>query len=197
MADKMIRVDDYRPAGEKLVKDVGDLNVMVYDVPTFQSSFTLKNYPAGYLDKCVSVSVAISGSKGEGINWALIAPYRLDTSGSYKEKVYDIDPMIIALDNGSNKTGEVGYIGYHQNFKGRTTWEPGYSGLALSDAVTTLRSNVTPGSVPLGAAPVPIQNALAHMAQRLKTEGLPSPPRRGLFSRLLAWIASWCCCKGG
>lgn len=175
MADIMIRVDDYRPAGEKLVKDVGDLNVVVYDVPTFQSSFPLKNYPAGYLDKCVSVTVAISGSQGEGINWALIAPYRLDTSGSNKEKVYDIDPMVIALDNGSGIAGEVGYIGYHQNFQGRTTWEPGYSGIAPSVAVTMLRSQVVTGSMPLSAAPEPIKNALAYMAERLKKEGLPNP----------------------
>lgn len=193
MAEKLIRVDDYKPAGEKLVNDVGDLNVVVYDVPTFQNKFSFKNYPAGYLDKCVSVSVAISGSQEDGINWALIAPYRVDASGSNNEKVYDIDPMIIALDNGNGMCGGIGYIGYHQDFPGRTTWEPGYSGMALSDAVTELRSQVTSSSIPLSAAPEPIKNALTYMAERLKTEGLPSPLKRSLCRRLINWISNLGC----
>ena len=173
--EKMIPVHDYKPAGEKLVKDVGDLNVKVYDVPSFQINFPLKNYPNGYLDKCVSVTVAISGSQSENINWALIAPYRIDTSGSNKEKVYDIDPMIIALNNGSGSSGDVAFIGYHQNFHGRTTWEPGYSGIDPSFAVTLLRSQVVTGSMPLSAAPDAIKNALSHMAEQLKNHGLPNP----------------------
>ena len=85
--------------------------------------------------------------------------------------------ILIALDQWQRffTVGRLVSIGYHQNFQGRTTWEPGYWGLPPSVAVTMLRSQVVTGTMPLSAAPEPIQNALAYMAERLKKVGLPTP----------------------
>jgi len=175
MSENILPVADYRLAGQKLVNDVGDLNVVIFDVPTFHKDYSFKNYPSRYLDKCVAVTVTISGCESDGINWALLAPYRLDIVVNNQEKVYDIDPMILALDNGSGKSRDAGYLAYHLNIPGRTTWVPGYAGISRADAILALRSQLVTQRMPLSEAPVSIKKTLAYMVEVVKKEILIKP----------------------
>jgi hypothetical protein len=156
-------ISDHQSAARRFLNDVGSHTVRCYDIQTFTSDIIPSVYPASYLDKCTSVTVAVSGSLSEGVDWMAFCPNRVDRDRARGVLVHDIDPLILTLD-ASQTPSPVGVIGYHLNFPGRTSPILGY---ALSDyptSVGSIRSSVVTGLSPLTLIPAPINEALQQMA---------------------------------
>ena len=156
-------ISDHQAAAERFVSEIGSNTVRCYDIKSFQSDIIPSVYPAAYLNKCTSITVAVSGSVGEGVDWMVFCPQRVDKDIKSGRLVYDIDPLILTLDS-SNQPSPVGVIGYHLNFPGRTTPIAGY---ALSDyptSVVDLRTTIVTGLSTLAQIPNPVEQALGHMA---------------------------------
>ena len=152
MCDHIFEIRDHQTAAENFYRDVGTNNIKTYDVVTFHAQATLKNCPFALTNKWAGVTVAVSGSRDENTDWMLFLPYRVDVSGSksqpYQEKVYDRDPIIIALDSDTGKPREVALLAQHQSFQDRTTHVPGFVSMSYAETVTTLRSQLVTGSAP-------------------------------------------------
>ena len=163
MGKKSIEIRDHNDAAKKLAKDVGNNNIRLFDVPSFERNYHFTNYPNDYLSKCSGVTVAISSS--DDTNWMAIAPYRVDFSGSTSEKVYDIDPMIITLASDNENASPTAYIGYHQKYDNRQIDIQGFAHLSKEDTVTTIRNQYCTGSLEYKNAPKEIESALQYMAK--------------------------------
>jgi hypothetical protein len=81
---------------EHLRVDVDAGQIAVYDIPNFPTGII----PTGYLNKCSSVAVAVSGSAN--LDYLIVLPQRPDTSGS--AKVIDIDPVIFCFKTNDLRT---------------------------------------------------------------------------------------------
>lgn len=173
MPDDIFEIRDHQAAAENFYRDVGANNITTYDVTTFHALATLKNCPIKLTDKWAGVTVAVSGSAAEKTDWMLLMPYRVDESGSktqpYREKLYDRDPIIIALDSDTGKPREVALLAHHQSFQDRTTHVPGLISSSYADAVTTLRSQLVTGSKPYVSGSADLHAAMNHMVNLLRT----------------------------
>jgi hypothetical protein len=146
-----------------LYNDVGANSVVYYDVPNFPVSSLSSFYTPDYLAKCTSVTVAVSGDEKNQRDWMIICPFRLDESGTKGDKVYDIDPFVVTLDQDTGSPSLTGIVAYHQKFNGRPSPISGYQSLSREATVAALRQQVVTGSSPISAAPPPVLNALRHM----------------------------------
>jgi hypothetical protein len=172
MKKNIFEIWDHQVAAETFYRDVGSNNITTYDVSTFNAKATLINCPVELTDKWAGVTVAVSGSAAERTDWMLLMPYRVDVSGSksqpYQEKVYDRDPIIIALDSDTGKPHEVALLAQHQSFQDRTTHVPGFVSMSYADTVTTLRSQLVTGSVPYVSGSTDLHAAMNHMVDLLR-----------------------------
>ena len=164
MADPKPIVDHQR-AAERFYSEVGTNNVNFYDVDSFTNGAFPSVYPSRYLDKCTRVVVAVSGSKVEGHDWIAICPYRVDQDKTNQRMVFDLDPMILTFDPDAFTASPVAFIGYHQNFTGRTSPIEGIPYSNIFSTVSQLRTAVTTGQVPLSATPLEVASAIGHMAE--------------------------------
>jgi len=70
-------ITDHQLAAERFIEDVGSNNVRYFDIPEFTSDVIPSVYPASYLAKCTSVTIAVSGSVGEGVDWMVVCRIEL------------------------------------------------------------------------------------------------------------------------
>src|SRR5271170_3814454 len=145
---------DHQAAAERFISEVGSNSVRYYDIGSFQSDIIPSVYPASYLDKCTSITVAVSGSQGEGVDWMVFCPQRVDKDKKAGTLVYDIDPLILTLDS-IRQPSPVGVIGYHLSFPGRTAPIPGYTLSDYPTSVIELRNKIVTGLSPLAQIPSP------------------------------------------
>jgi hypothetical protein len=61
-------ISDHQKAAERFISEVGSNTVRCYDIESFQSDIIPSVYPAAYLQNCTSMTVAVSGSEGEGFD---------------------------------------------------------------------------------------------------------------------------------
>ena len=156
-------ITGHEEAVKNLFADVGKNNVLCYDIPKFESYGLSGFYPKSYLDKCTNVTIATSGDE-HGRDWMVIAPYRVDDSGTAGQKVHDLDPFVVTFDANSGSPAATGIVGYHQNFDNRTSAISGYKQLTKAQTVAALRNQINTGSYPLTGAAAEVQKALHHMA---------------------------------
>ena len=172
MEDNIFEIRDHHAAAEVFYRDVGTNNIATYDVTTFHAQATLKNCPVKLTEKWAGVTVAISGSLAVKTDWMLFLPYRVDVSGSKRqpnqEKLYDRDPIIIALDSDTGKPREVALLAQHQSFQDRTTHVPGFVSMSYAETVTTLRSQLVTGSAPYVSGSADLHAGMDHMVDLLR-----------------------------
>ena len=158
-------VTDHQEAITNLYTDVGLDAVVCYDLPHFPTGSLAAFYPADYLAKCVSVTVAISGDAHNDRDWMVICPYRIDETGARHDKVYDLDPFVVTLDSDTGLPSATGIVAYHCKFDDRSSPVSGYQHLTKEGTVTALRQHVVTGAKPLTAVPAPVLRALQHMSR--------------------------------
>lgn len=161
-------ISDHQAAADRFLQDVGSNNVRYFDIPSFTSDVIPSVYPASYLEKCTSVTVAISGSVTEGVDWMVFCPNRVDSDRRRGGLVHDIDPLILTLDS-HQQPSPIGVIGYHLSFPGRTTPIAGYALSDYATSVSLIRSSIITGLDPLTQIPRPVDEALQHMANHFRT----------------------------
>ena len=158
-------VTGHQEAITNLYTDVGLNAVVCYDVANFPVSSLAAFYPPEYLAKCASVTVAVSGDAQNQRDWMVICPFRVDQTGAQRDKVYDVDPFVVTLDQDSGVPSLTGIVAYHSHFAERTSPVSGYQHLTKEATVTALRQQLMSGSKPIAMAPPPVLNALQHMAR--------------------------------
>jgi hypothetical protein len=161
-------ISDHQLAAQRFISEVGSDAVRYYDISSFRSDVIPSVYPASYLDKCTSMTVAVSGSQSEGLNWMVFCPHRVDKDKSEGNLVYDIDPLILTLDS-AQQPSPIGVIGYHLKFPGRVTPIAGYTLSDYPTSVASLRSSVITGLAPLNQIPSSVEQALGFMANYFRT----------------------------
>jgi hypothetical protein len=121
--------------------------------------------PPGYLQKCSSVTVAVSGSGSN--DYVVLIPERPDYANSGSGKVIDIDPIAFCLKRDDLDTYPTGVALFHQKYDGRTTEITGYDAYTLEETVSDLRSNLLTGAQPLSAASPTCINSITHAVTKL------------------------------
>lgn len=157
-------ITDHEKAAQRFLSDLAGDGIITYNIADFSADVIPSVYPAGYLGKCSHATVALSGCAPEAQNYMVICPYRVDQDSKNSQMVYDIDPLIITLDAETEEPSPIAVIGYHQNFRGRTS---PIAGFAYSDIYTTVaqiqQTIITQGER-LDAIPTPVEQGLHHMA---------------------------------
>jgi hypothetical protein len=59
-------IADHQAAAMRFIAEVGSNAVRCYDIQSFQAKTIPSVYPASYLDKCTSTTVAVSAHKIKG-----------------------------------------------------------------------------------------------------------------------------------
>jgi hypothetical protein len=162
-------ISDHQQAAERFISEVGTNAVRYYDIRSFQANIIPSVYPATYLDKCTSMTVAVSGSRDEGLDWMVFCPQRVDKDKKAGGLVYDIDPLILTLDS-IQKPSPIGVIGYHLKFPGRVTPIAGYSLSDYATSVSELRHSIITGLAPLEQIPSPVEQAIGYMANYFRNK---------------------------
>lgn len=154
---------DHEIAARRFLSDLGNNDIVTYDIPDFTADAIPSVYPAGYLGKCTHATVALSGSNE--CDYMIVCPYRIDRDRSNQRMVYDIDPMIITLDSINNTPSPVAVVGYHQDFPGRTTPIMEFSYSDIHTTVAQIRPQIITSGSELSSIPMPVENSLHHMAR--------------------------------
>lgn len=139
-------VTGHAAALKNLYDDIGRSNYVCYDIPSLPASRLSEFFPRHYLDKCSSITIAISGGANNQ-DWLGMIPFRVDAQKN-GAKVYDQDPFIISFDADNGKPAETGILAYHQNYDGRTSPISGYDTISKPETVAALRQQVTTGKYP-------------------------------------------------
>lgn len=161
MSKKLNFITGCLNAVEQLRVDVETGQLTLYDVKDVPAGII----PRGYLAKCTSVAVAVSGSGNN--DYLVLMPTRPDRAASGSGKVIDIDPVVFCLKSNSLDTYPTGVALFHQNYGGRTSPISGYDTYTLEQTVNDMRTNLLTGSKPLSAAPNYYLNSISHSVARL------------------------------
>ena len=76
-------IADHQAAAERFISEVGSNAVRYYDINSFQSDIVPSVYPASYLAKCTSMTVAVSGTLS-GLDWMVFCPHRVDRNTMHR-----------------------------------------------------------------------------------------------------------------
>ena len=163
-------ITGHEEALTNLFENVQANSVVCYDVSNFPVSSLSAFYPPSYLAKCISVTVAVSGDNTNQRDWMVICPFRIDQTGRQRDKVYDIDPFVVTLDQNSGTPSLTGIVAYHQDFDQRTSPVSGFQHVSREATVAALRLQMVTGAAPIATAPAPVLNALQHMAKMFIAE---------------------------
>jgi hypothetical protein len=164
MSKKIEYLTNCQNAVEHLRVDAESGKILIYDIPNFPPGVI----PAGYLNKCASVAVAITGSGN--FDYLVAMPERPDkspTSGS--AKVIDIDPAVFCLQKDSLEMFPTGAKFNHQSFPFRTTPAPGTEKLSVEDTLSQFRQNLVTGYQPISGSPEPYLHAISHSVAKLNS----------------------------
>lgn len=100
-------------AAEHLRVDAESGNLLIYDIPNFPAGII----PAGYLDKCSSVAVAVTGSGN--FDYLVAMPIRPDKQKNGSMKDIDIDPVVFCFKRDDLAAFPTGVALRHQDFPQR------------------------------------------------------------------------------
>lgn len=161
MSNKIQYITGCLSAAEHLRVDAAHGNLLIYDIPNFPSGII----PAGYLDKCSSVVVAVTGSGN--LDYLVAMPIRPDKQKSGSMKDIDIDPVVFCFKRDDLEAFPTGVALSHQNFPGRTSPLSGYNAFTVEQTVTDLRTKLVTGYQPISASPDYFTNAISHSVAKL------------------------------
>jgi hypothetical protein len=156
---------------EPLYREVGTNSFMFFqpDDNLFQSLSGF--YPTSYLKKCTSIVVAVSGEANSSTDWLVVCPFRVDEDKDDGRKSYDLDPFVITADRTVGELAPIGIVAYHQRFEGRTTPVDGFEEFTLCETVATLKQRLPSEPTDISQIPLPVRNALDHMASLMRAKG--------------------------
>lgn len=166
MADHKF-ITGYQQAARQLVADVGSASFRCYDIDSLPAGIISEKY----LEKCIQVIVAVSGSHPHSGDWIFVCPYRVDGGrANAGAKVHDIDPAVLFLSHDTGVPQPTGVILYHRNYlRNDPTLEvSGYDCCDLETTVSDLRAQLITGLGSLTDAPQPILNVLTEMVNDFK-----------------------------
>ena len=107
-------------AVQQIVRDVGIGMVCTYETATYNICNPIPVTPTRLLEKCVSVSVAVSGDSRSGNTWLGIMPLRIDRVANKSGALELQGDMALLLCRGVGLEPAVsGLIAYHQGFDGQ------------------------------------------------------------------------------
>lgn len=136
--------------------------------------FKIKDFPPGLihndvLNKSSCCTVAVSGSPGEGRDYLMIVPHRID-SNSEGELVVDFDPYITILDSDTGTPASSGCFCYHGKFDGRTIrFQTDIEYTDFQDTVKKLRERIETEVHNIEDAKPEIISAMHFMAKEYKS----------------------------
>lgn len=148
-------------AAEHLRVDAESGNLRIYDIPNFPSGII----PRGYLDKCSSVVVAVTGSGN--LDYLVAMPIRPDRQKSGSMKDIDIDPVVFCFKRDDLEAFPTGVALRHQDFPQRTSPLSGYEAFSVEQTVTDLREKLVTGYQPISASPAYYGSAISHSVGKL------------------------------
>lgn len=109
-----------RTAVQQIVRDVGVGMVCTYETATYNIFNPIPVTPTRLLEKCVNVSVAVSGDPSNGNTWVGIMPVRVDRVADTPGELELQGDMALLLCRGDGlEPVASGVIGYHQGFDGQ------------------------------------------------------------------------------
>lgn len=148
-------------AAEHLRVDAESGKLLIYDIPSFPTGII----PAGYLDQCASVAVAVTCSAN--FDYLVAMPIRPDKQKSGSVKDIDIDPVIFCFKRDDLDCYPTGVALHHQNFPGRTTAIGGYEKFTVDQTVQDLRAKLITGYYPLSTSAEYYSSAISHSVAKL------------------------------
>jgi hypothetical protein len=163
-------------AAEHLRVDAETGNILVYDIPNFPAGII----PTGYLNKCSSVAVAVTGSGN--FDYLVAMPVRPDKQKSGSMKDIDIDPVVFCFKRDDLEAFPTGVALRHQDFPLRTTPLSGYDAFTVEQTVTDLRRNLITGYLPISTVPGNYPHAISHGVSKLD---------QLVGSNINAWLSAW------
>ncbi len=109
------------PSGvQQLVRDVGIGMVCSYETATYNICNPIPVTPTRLLEKCVNVSVAVSGDPKNGNTWVGIMPLRVDRVAHAPGELELQGDMALLLCRGEGfEPVASGVIAYHQGIEGQ------------------------------------------------------------------------------
>jgi len=109
-----------RTAVQQIVRDVGIGMVCTYETATYNIFNPIPVTPTRLLEKCVNVSVAVSGDPSNGNTWVGIMPVRVDrVAGTPGELELQGDMALLLCRSEGLEPVASGVIAYHQGFDGQ------------------------------------------------------------------------------
>lgn len=109
-----------RTAIQRIVREVGVGMVCTYQTATYNICNPISVTPTRLLEKCVNVSVAVSGDLSNGNTWVGIMPLRVDRVAHTPGELELQGDMALLLCRGEGlEPVASGVIGYHQGFDGQ------------------------------------------------------------------------------
>jgi hypothetical protein len=148
-------------AAEHLRVDAESGKLLIYDIPHFPSGII----PQGYLDKCSSVVVAVTGS-GD-FDYVVAMPIRPDKQKNGSSKDIDIDPVVFCFKSDDLKCYPTGVALRHQDFPGRTSPLSGYETFTVEQTVQDLRTQLVAGYYPISSSADYYVEAISHSVEKL------------------------------
>lgn len=109
-----------RTAVQQIVREVGIGMVCTYETASYNICNPIAVTPTRLLEKCVNVSVAVSGDPSSGNTWVGIMPLRVDRVAQTRGELELQGDMALLLCRGEDlEPVASGVIGYHQGFDGQ------------------------------------------------------------------------------
>jgi hypothetical protein len=109
-----------RTAVQQIVRDVGIGVVCTFETATYNICNPIPVTPTRLLEKCVNVSVAVSGDPTNGNTWVGIMPVRVDRVAHMRGELELQGDMALLLCRGEGlEPAASGVIAYHQGFDGQ------------------------------------------------------------------------------
>ena len=161
MSKKIEYITGCLSAAEHLRMDAESGNLLIYDIPNFPAGII----PAGYLDKCSSVAVGLTGSGN--FDYIVAMPIRPDRQKSGSAKDIDIDPVVFCFKRDDLESFPTGVALRHQSFPGRTSPLSGYEKFTVEQTVQQLRTQIVTGYYPLSSSADYYTNAISHSVGKL------------------------------
>jgi hypothetical protein len=161
MSKKIEYLTSCLSAAEHLRIDAESGNLLIYSIPSFPTGII----PPGYLDKCSSVAVAVTGV-GD-LDYIVAMPIRPDKQKSGSAKDIDIDPVVFCYKRDDLEVYPTGVALSHQNFPGRTSPLTGYEDFTLEETLEELREKIVTGYFPISSSADYYTNAISHSVGKL------------------------------
>jgi hypothetical protein len=161
MSKKIEYLTNCQSAIEHLRVDAESGKLLIYDIPNFPTGIISQ----GYLNQCMSVAVAVTGSGN--FDYLVIIPQRPDKPKSGNLKDMDTDPAVFCLQPDGLEMFPTGAKFNHQKFPFRTAPAAGTEALSVKDTLNHFRQNLVTGYQPLSGSPAVYYHAVSHSVSKI------------------------------